>query len=484
VRGVYSPHSLSIHKKSKVREMSNPRIIDIHHDKVPTGNYELYGWVKTHRQSKNISFIELSDGSSVKGLQLVIEPDLASYSGIAARTSTGASISVKGELVESPAKGQKYEFQVGEINLIGEADSESYALQKKGHTLEFLREHLHLRPRSNTLGAVFRVRSVAAMAVHQFFQEKGFVYVTTPLITTSDCEGAGEMFRVTTLDLERLPRADGKIDYTHDFFKEEAHLTVSGQLEAEAFATALTNVYTFGPTFRSENSNTARHLSEFWMIEPEMAFCNLQGNMNIAEEFVRSMISRILEHCADDIDFLLKREWADKGLLVTLQSVVDSSFEVLEYSEAVKILEDSGKQFEFPIQYGMDLQSEHERFLTDVHVKGPAIVINYPKEIKPFYMRHNDDGRTVRAMDVLVPRLGEIIGGSQREERLDQLTMRMKEMNIPNEDLEWYLDLRRFGSVPHAGFGFGFERFLMYITGMQNIRDVIPFPRHPGFAKF
>ncbi len=459
-------------------------IKDIQAQKVELGDYELKGWVKTHRRSKNVSFIELSDGSSVKGLQLVIEPTLGSYSEVADRVSTGASICVGGKLVESPAKGQTHEFQVTSFSLIGEASPDDYPLQKKGHTLEFLREILHLRPRSNTLGAVFRVRSKAAMAVHQFFQDRDFVYAHTPIITTSDCEGAGEMFRVTTLDLMNPPKCDGKIDFSQDFFKDEASLTVSGQLEAEIFACSLMNTYTFGPTFRAENSNTTRHLSEFWMIEPEMAFCNLQGDMQIAEEFTRFVIQYVLENCQADLEFLHEREWVEQGLYATLEKLSNSSFESLDYTKAIDVLSKSGKSFEFPVHWGMDLQAEHERYITDEYVKGPVFVINYPKEIKAFYMRRNDDQKTVAAMDLLVPRLGEIIGGSQREERHDVLLQRIREAGLPEQVYWWYLELRKYGSVPHAGFGLGFERLLMYVTGIQNIRDVIPFPRHPGYAKF
>lgn len=464
--------------------MSAVRISDVHADKIPLGLCTFRGWVRTHRQSKTVTFIELYDGSCVRGLQLVIDPTLESYAAVAPRVATGASLMVQGELAPSPAKGQRYELRVQEFKLIGESPAEEYPLQKKGHTLEFLREILHLRPRSNTFGAVFRVRSAASMAIHTFFHQRGFVYVHTPIITTSDCEGAGAMFRVTTLDMEKPPRIDGKIDYKQDFFAGEAKLTVSGQLEGEIFATAVGNIYTFGPTFRAENSNTTRHLSEFWMIEPEMAFYDLHDNMALAEDFIKFLIQYVLDHCADDLEFLFAREWADKSMLETLRQVSTAPFATLDYTEAIKVLEKSGKSFEFPVKWGMDLQSEHERFLTDEYVKGPLFVVNYPKEIKAFYMRVNEDGKTVRAMDMLVPRLGEIIGGSQREERHDVLVERIKECKLPVEHYWWYLDLRRFGSVPHAGFGLGFERFLMYVTGMQNIRDVIPFPRYPGYAAF
>ena len=464
--------------------MNRYSINQINRGDISERDITLSGWVRTHRQSKNVCFIELTDGTGVKGLQLVLEPSLASYQAVAARISTGASITAIGQLVDSPAKGQRFELRVSEIQLVGEADPESYPLQKKGHTLEFLREILHLRPRSNTLGAVLRVRSAAAMAVHKFFNERGFFYVHTPIISTSDCEGAGEMFHVTTLDISNPPRVDGKVDYSQDFFKEPASLTVSGQLEGEICAMALSKIYTFGPTFRAENSNTARHLAEFWMIEPEMAFYDLNDNRQLATEFVQYVIKDILSNCEDEIAFFEQREWTPKDLRSTLNAVIEKPFTVIDYTDAISILEKSGKSFEYPVSWGIDLQSEHERFLTDEYVKGPAVVVNYPKDIKAFYMRVNEDGKTVRAMDVLVPRLGEIIGGSQREERHDVLRDRIREMKLPEENYWWYLDLRRFGTAPHAGFGLGFERLLMYVTGMPNIRDVMPFPRHPGYAKF
>lgn len=459
-------------------------IHSIHAGKVQEGPVALRGWVRTHRQSKRVSFIELFDGTSQRGLQLVIDPALTGYSEVATKVATGASLKVRGTLVPSPAKGQRFEMQVSEFELVGEADAELYPLQKKGHTLEFLRENLHLRPRTNTFGAVFRVRSVVAQAVHRFFEERGFYWVHTPIITASDCEGAGKMFRVTTLDLHKVPVAEGKIDFDQDFFKAETSLTVSGQLEGEIFATALSRIYTFGPTFRAENSNTTRHLSEFWMIEPEMAFYALEDNMALAREFICYLIKDLLERCPEEMEFFAKREGASPDLLEALAKVTTTPCEVIDYTEAIKILESAPKKFEFPVKWGIDLQTEHERYLTDEHVKGPVFVINYPKEIKAFYMRLNDDGKTVRAMDMLVPRLGEIIGGSQREERHDVLKAKMEAAGLPVENYWWYLDLRRFGTVPHAGFGLGFERFLMYVTDMQNIRDVTPFPRFPGFAKF
>lgn len=445
---------------------------------------EVKGWVRTHRQSKSVSFLELNDGTSIKGLQVVIAPETKGYQEAAARITTGASIIVLGEMKESPAKGQKYEFHASEVRLIGESDPETFPLQKKGHTLEFLREHLHLRPRSNTFGAIARIRSRAAFAVHQYFQEREFYYLTSPIISFSDCEGAGAMFRVTTFELDNVPLTqDKKVDYSKDFFGEEASLTVSGQLEGEAYATAISKIYTFGPTFRAENSNTTRHLAEFWMIEPEMAFYELKDNQELAQDFVLYLIKDLLKNCQEELHFLQERDWTSDDHIEVLEKVSESKFETLIYTDAIKILEKSGKNFEFPVSWGIDLQSEHERFLTDEYFKGPVTVINYPKEIKAFYMRLNEDEKTVRAMDVLVPRLGEIIGGSQREERHDILLEKMKVQGLDPKKYSWYLDLRRFGSVPHSGFGLGFERFLMYITGMQNIRDVIPFPRYPGAAR-
>jgi asparaginyl-tRNA synthetase len=459
-------------------------IRDISEDKVALGQHEVGGWIRTHRQSKRVCFIELSDGTCVSGLQLVLDPNLDGYANNVAKFQTGASIRALGELVLSPAKGQKYEFQVKAIELVGEADPEQFPLQKKQHSLEFLREMLHLRPRTNTIGAVLRVRSAAAFAIHKFFQERGFFYLSAPIISTSDCEGAGEMFHVSTLDPENPPRVNGRIDYTQDFFKERASLTVSGQLEGEVCALGLSKIYTFGPTFRAENSNTSRHLAEFWMIEPEMAFYELEDNAELAQEFLQYVMKDLLQNCAKEIEFLASQEWMQPGHIENLQSVCESQFSRLDYTDAIAILERSGKTFEFPVSWGIDLQSEHERFLTDEYAKGPVTVVNYPKDIKAFYMRMNDDGKTVRAMDVLVPRLGEIIGGSQREERYDVLLSKIRGQGLDEAAYWWYLELRKFGSVPHSGFGLGFERLLMYVTGMQNIRDVIPFPRFPGFAKF
>lgn len=442
------------------------------------------GWVRTHRQSKNVSFIDLNDGTSVKGLQIVIAPGTDGYDAVAAKITTGASVRIKGEMKDSPAKGQKYEMHASSVELIGEADAETYPLQKKGHTLEFLREILHLRPRSNTFSAIARVRSRAAFAIHQYFQDRGFYYLTSPIISTSDCEGAGEMFRVTSFPLDKIPMENGKVKFEEDFFKEEASLTVSGQLEGEVYATAISKIYTFGPTFRAENSNTTRHLAEFWMVEPEMAFFELEHNMELAQDFVKYVIKDVLNNCPEEMKFFQEREWTKDDHISVLESVSNATFQSLDYTDAISILEKSKKTFEFPVKWGMDLQAEHERFLTDEHFKSPVIVVNYPKDIKAFYMRLNDDEKTVRAMDVLVPRLGEIVGGSQREERHDVLLEKMKKQGLPTEQYWWYLELRKFGTVPHSGFGLGFERLLMYITGMQNIRDVIPFPRYPGFAKF
>lgn len=438
------------------------------------------GWIRTRRDSKAFSFIELNDGSCLKNLQVIIDATLPDYAKVDQLT-TGTSVSVEGKLIASQGKGQKWEMVARKLEILGLADH-TYPLQKKGHTPEYLREIAHLRPRSNLFGSVFRVRSRLAYAIHTFFQEKNFVYVHTPIITSSDCEGAGELFRVSTLDPGKPPLAEGKIDYTKDFFARPTFLTVSGQLEGEILACALSNIYTFGPTFRAENSNTSRHASEFWMIEPEMAFCDLTGDMDLAEEFVKYLIKDFLTHCQEDMDLFLR--FVDKELLQRLEFVMDRPFKRVSYTEAVEILVKSGKTFEFPVHYGANLQSEHERFLTEEHFKCPVTVFNYPEEIKPFYMRANDDGKTVTAMDVLVPRIGEIVGGSQREERLAVLEENMKRHKLNTQNYWWYLDLRRYGTVPHSGFGLGFERMLMFITGVANIRDVIPFPRTPGHAEF
>ncbi len=440
------------------------------------------GWVRTKRGNKNVTFIALNDGSTINNIQVVV--DAASFDeNLLKNITTGASIAVRGALVVSQGSGQGVEIQASEIELYGVADPATYPLQKKGHTLEFLREIAHLRPRTNTFGAVLRVRHALAFAIHNYFNSKGFVYLHTPIITGSDAEGAGAMFQVTTLDMDKVPMTeDGKVDYSRDFFGKSCNLTVSGQLEGELGATALSEIYTFGPTFRAENSNTPRHLAEFWMIEPEMAFYDLDDNMDLAEDFLKYLIKYALEHCADDIAFLSKMY--DNELVDRLKFVVDNDFVRLEYTEGVKILMESGHKFEFPVSWGLDLQSEHERYLVEQHFKKPVILTGYPKEIKAFYMKQNDDGKTVRAMDVLFPKIGEIIGGSQREESLDKLTARIEELGIPQKDVWWYLDTRRFGSVPHSGFGLGFERLVLFVTGMSNIRDVIPFPRTPKSAEF
>ncbi|MEP6756941.1 MAG: asparagine--tRNA ligase [Chthonomonadales bacterium] len=440
------------------------------------------GWVKTRRDSKGIHFVQLSDGSCFNDLQVVIDDGVVDES-VLKDVTTGACIEVSGEVMDSPAAGQAVELKALEIRVLGAADPTTYPLQKKGHTMEFLRDIAHLRTRSNTFGAVFRVRNALSFAIHKFFQERGFLYVHTPVVTASDCEGAGAMFGVTTMDMQNLPRLEtGGINYGDDFFGKPAFLTVSGQLEAEIFALSFSNVYTFGPTFRAENSNTPRHLAEFWMVEPEMAFCDLAGDMEVAEDFLKYIIAYVMDTCSADLDFFNKR--IDNTVLATLEHVASSKFEHVTYTEAVKILEAAERNWEFPVKWGSDLQSEHERYLTEETFKKPVIVTDYPKEIKAFYMRTNDDDRTVRAMDVLAPRIGEIIGGSQREERHDVLVDKIRKNDLPEEAYWWYLELRKYGTTPHAGFGLGLERMLMYITGMKNIRDVIPFPRTPGSADF
>ena len=447
----------------------------------PIAAVQVQGWVRTRRDSKDFSFIELNDGSSLRNLQIIAKNTLPNY-GDVQHLTTGASIIVQGELVPSQGKGQNWEVVAESLEIVGGAD-DTYPLQKKGHTPEFLREIAHLRPRSNLFGCVFRVRSRLAFAIHQFFQERGFVYVHTPIITGSDCEGAGELFRVTAVDPNNPPRReDGSIDYAQDFFGRSTYLTVSGQLEAEAFACALSKVYTFGPTFRAENSNTSRHANEFWMIEPEMAFCDLRGNMDLAEQMVKYLVYDIRSNCVEELELFAK--FVDKELLARLDFVVERPFQRVTYTDAIGLLAKSGEKFEFPVGYGLNLQSEHERWLTEKHFKCPVTVYNYPKEIKPFYMRLNDDEKTVTAMDLLVPGIGEIVGGSQREERLDFLEANMRRHNMDPADYKWYLDLRRYGTVPHSGFGLGFERMLMFITGVSNIRDVIPFARTPGSAEF
>ncbi len=457
------------------------RIVDAVELTPPQSGIRIKGWLRTVRASKQVVFLDVNDGSNMNGLQVVADESLPNAEEIRHLT-TGSAVEIVGEIVESPAKGQKVELKAAEVIVLGKADPE-YPLQKKRHSFEYLRTIAHLRNRTNTYGAVFRVRSVLAHAIHCFFQDRGFVYVHTPIITASDAEGAGEMFRVSTLDPTNPPRTEsGAVDWGEDFFARQAFLTVSGQLNAETFAIGMSDVYTFGPTFRAENSNTARHVSEFWMIEPEMAFYDLDDNCALAEAFVKHLISTVLERCPEDMEFFDQR--IQKGLIERLQHVRDSGFARMPYGEAVKALEASGESFEYPVHFGANLQAEHERWLTEKHVGRPVFVTDYPKEIKAFYMRRNDDGRTVAAVDLLVPGVGELIGGSQREERLDVLTATLTESGLPAEVYDWYLDLRRFGTAVHSGFGLGFERMVMYATGMQNIRDVIPFPRTPRHAEF
>ena len=440
------------------------------------------GWVRTKRGNKNVSFIALNDGSTINNIQIVV--DTASFSeDLLKKITTGACIAAYGDLVESQGSGQSVEIQARKLVLYGEADPNTYPLQKKGHSMEFLRSIAHLRPRTNTFGAVLRIRHAMAFAIHKYFNDRGFVYLHTPLITASDCEGAGEMFQVTTLDPGNPPRKeDGSVDYSQDFFGKQTSLTVSGQLEGELGAMALGEIYTFGPTFRAENSNTPRHLAEFWMIEPEMAFYEIEDNMVLAEDFIKYLVRYALENCMDDLKFL--NDMFDKELIERLEGVVKTEFVRLTYTEGIRILEASGEKFEFPVSWGVDLQSEHERYLVEKHFKRPVIMTDYPKEIKAFYMKQNDDGKTVRGMDVLFPKIGEIIGGSEREASLEKLEARINELGMSHETLEWYLDTRRFGSAPHSGFGLGFERLLLFVTGMSNIRDVIPFPRTPKNCEF
>jgi asparaginyl-tRNA synthetase len=488
--------------------MPRQRIAQILKEGQPGAVVDVRGWIRTKRESKgDFAFLELNDGSCFGNLQIVVDANIPDYHALIKQITTGASVKVDGELVASQGKGQRIEVRAKSVQLLGTADPATYPLQKKGHSFEFLREKAHLRPRTNTFGAMARVRNALCFAIHRFFQDRGFLYVNTPIITTSDCEGAGQIFQVTTLDLAKLsfwgggrPLSDaassptatcrqgtdvpsvGEIDYSNDFFGKKAGLTVSGQLEGEIFACAVGDIYTFGPTFRAENSNTTRHLAEFWMVEPEMAFCDLEDDMNLAENFVRTVIRDVMERCPDDLAFFNER--IEPGLLASLENIVSHDFIRLTYTEAIDILETSGQTFEFPIAWGKDLQSEHERFLTEQHFKQPVILTDYPRAIKSFYMRCNDDGKTVRAMDVLVPRIGEIIGGSQREERYDVLVNRMKECGLNPDDYWWYLELRKYGTVPHAGFGLGLERTLQLVTGMVNIRDCIPFPRTPKNAEF
>ena len=461
-------------KRTKIVDIFNPELLDT--------DVCVKGWVRTRRGNKHVQFVALNDGSTIKNIQIVFDMSVFTDEQLRPIT-TGASLCVTGRLVASMGKGQTCEIQAQTLEVYGTADPAEYPLQKKGHSLEFLREIAHLRPRTNTFGAILRVRSVLAYAIHRFFNEKGFFYLNTPLITESDCEGAGAMFQVTTLPLDNPPRTeDGKVDYSKDFFGKAAALTVSGQLEGELGATALGAIYTFGPTFRAENSNTPRHLSEFWMIEPEMAFYEIEDNMDLAEEFIKYCISFALEKAKDDIEFL--SQMYDPELVERLRFVVNNKFVRLTYTEGVKILEESGHKFDFPVYWGADLQSEHERYLVEQHFKRPVILTDYPKEIKAFYMKQNEDGRTVRAMDVLFPKIGEIIGGSEREADYEKLLTRINELGIPMKDMWWYLDTRKFGTVPHSVFGLGFERLVLFVTGMANIRDVIAFPRYPGNANF
>ena len=465
--------------------LKRTKIVDIFDASLVGQQVCVKGWVRTRRGNKNVQFVALNDGSTIKNIQIVV--DLAKFSEEELKPiTTGSSLCVEGLLVESQGKGQTCEVQAEKIEIYGTADPESYPLQKKGHTMEFLRDIAHLRPRTNTFGAVFRIRHNMAIAIHKFFHEKGFFYFHTPLITASDCEGAGQMFQVTTMNLYDLKKDEnGSIRYDGDFFGKQASLTVSGQLEGELAATALGAIYTFGPTFRAENSNTPRHLAEFWMIEPEVAFNDITDNMDLAEEFIKYCVKWALDNCYDDVKFL--NDMFDKELIERLEGVLKQDFVRLTYTEGIKTLEEAvagGHKFEFPVYWGVDLASEHERFLVEEHFKRPVILTDYPKEIKAFYMKQNEDGKTVRAMDVLFPKIGEIIGGSEREESYDKLVKRIEELNIPMKDMWWYLDTRKFGTVPHSGFGLGFERLLLFVTGMANIRDVIPFPRTPNNAEF
>lgn len=441
------------------------------------------GWVRTKRDSKGgFSFLEVNDGSCLSNLQVIAEKSLPNYESEVMKLQTGCSVRISGTLVASPGKGQKVELKGEEIHVYGWADPDTYPLQKKRHSFEFLRTIAHLRPRTNTFGAVARVRNSLSHAIHTFFQERGFLYLHTPIITGSDCEGAGEMFRVTTFDLQSVPRTDGSVDYGKDFFGSPANLTVSGQLEAEIYALSMGDVYTFGPTFRAENSNTSRHLAEFWMVEPEMAFCDLDGDIELAKSFLKFLFRHVLSNCREDMEFFNK--FIDSTVIKTLEDLVEQDFEHITYTEAVDILTRSGESFEFPVKWGTDIQSEHERYLCEKVFRKPVVLTDFPREIKAFYMKCNEDGKTVRAMDVLVPRIGEIIGGSQREDDYETLRRRIEESNLSLEAYWWYLDLRKFGSAPHAGFGLGFERLLQFVTGMANIRDVIPFPRTPGNLSF
>lgn len=465
--------------RTKIRQL----LFEKDHASLIGQEHTIKGWIKTVRGQKNLTFIEVNDGSSFGNLQVVAEAGLKGFDKILPLLTTGASVSVTGVIAESPGQQQNIELHANTIKVLGAAEAETYPLQKKRHSFEFLRTIAHLRPRTNTFGAVARVRNALAYATHTFFQERGFLYIHPPIITSADCEGAGELFRVTALDLLDIPKGpDGRVDFTKDFFGCNAFLTVSGQLNAEAYACSLSDVYTFGPTFRAEKSNTARHLAEFWMIEPEMAFADLEDNMTIAEAFIKFLLKAALEKCPDDMAFF--NEYIDTGVIDRLQKVLDTPFERATYTYAVRILQKSGKTFEFPVEWGQDLQSEHERYLTEEFFQKPVILTDYPRKIKAFYMRDNNDGKTVAAMDVLVPKIGEIIGGSQREERYDALEKKIKEFGLDPKPYWWYLELRKYGTVPHAGFGAGFERLIRFVTGLDNIRDVIPFPRFPGSAAF
>jgi asparaginyl-tRNA synthetase len=466
--------------------MSHGRIIQLLRQGEPGQEVTIQGWVRTKREQKDFTFLEVNDGSSLKGLQVVVGQDFPDYGPLMKAITTGAAVTFSGSLEVSPGQGQALELRATQGHLVGACES-SYPLQKKRHSFEYLRTIAHLRPRTNTLGAVMRIRNACAAAIHQFFQDQGFLWIHTPIITASDCEGAGELFTVTTLDFDRLPRlaespSPAPVDFGQDFFGKQAYLTVSGQLEGEIMATAFSNIYTFGPTFRAENSNTSRHLAEFWMVEPEMAFCDLQGNMNLAEDFLKFVFAQVLAQCPEDMAFFVDR--IDPQAMARAENIINSEFARITYTEAIALLEKSPKTFEYPVSWGIDLQSEHERYLAEDLFQRPLIVTDYPTAIKAFYMRLNEDGRTVRAMDVLAPGIGEIIGGSQREERLEILEQRIRDHGLPVENYWWYLDLRRYGTVPHAGFGLGFERLVQFITGMANIRDVIPFPRFPLNAEF
>jgi asparaginyl-tRNA synthetase len=463
--------------------LKRTKIVQILSSEEPSGRFTVMGWLRTRRDSKGgFSFLEINDGSCLRNLQVIADANLCNYQDEILKIQTGCSIRVDGKLMASQGKGQTVELKAETIDILGWADPDLYPLQKKRHSFEFLRTIAHLRPRTNTFGAIARVRNAMSLAIHTFFQERNFIYLHTPIITGSDCEGAGEMFKVTTFDLDQIPQKNGHTDFEKDFFGAPSHLTVSGQLEAEIYAMALGDVYTFGPTFRAENSNTSRHLAEFWMVEPEMAFCDLEDDVSTAVSFLKYVFTYVLEHCQEDMTFF--NRFIDNTIIETLEKIILKDFTILPYGEAIQLLLQSKQSFEFPAAWGMDLQSEHERYLCEEVLNGPVVVIDYPKEIKAFYMKVNEDNKTVRAMDVLVPKVGEIIGGSQREDNHDILLQRIKDLDLDPENYWWYLDLRKFGSSPHAGFGLGFERLIQFVTGMNNIRDVIPFPRTPGNVNF